>query len=175
MPPGVGYRQNRFREAPSGGGVEGGLRDASQTKDGFNKAFVHRNLKPFKTLKPFTRTKGKGKNRKFVGLKKLGGKNTAQLENLAAKAVLKKGKVKSKKLNTTVNTSKFGRKALKKADAKLASTSKSFAPGSTAGIKNKRVRRAANHLRQIRRNQRVNKTRVGSAKAYDIFKGYRRR
>ncbi len=167
-------RQSKFTGGggPSSG-VEGGFRESSTVGSGLDSKFVARNLKPYKSLRKFT--KGKGKNLKLN--KKLRGKNTAQIEQIAATAVLKKRGVlkKAKDLNTKVNKDKFKRKHLRQAKKRLAQTGKSFMPGSTAGIKNKRVRRAANHLRQLRRNRRVNKTPVGSAKAYDIYKGYRRK
>lgn len=133
--------------------------------DTMDKKFVTRNLKPYKTLRKFTK---KG------GLKKLKGKNFAELEGMAAKAVLKKGKIKSKPLDATVNKAKFKKKVMRRAKRRLSNIAQAYRPGSTSVIKNKKVRRAANHLRQIRRNRRVNKTPVGSAAAYDIYKGYRR-
>lgn len=162
---GASPKPNQFTDTEASG-VEAGLRQASQ-RDTINKKFVARNLRPYRSLRQFSSVKG---------LKKLRGKNMAQLENIAARAVLKKAKVKSKPLNTKINRKRFkprkiqaGRRALR------AIGSDSFRPGSTKGITNKSVRRAANHLRQLRRNRAVNRTRVGSVKAYDIYKGYRRR
>ncbi len=161
-PPGRG----QFSDLGQSSGVQQGFKDAT-IHDPLDKKFVIRNLKPFKTLSRFASTKG---------LKKLKHKNTSQLERLSARAVLKKAKIKSSPLDTSVNRKKFKPKAITKARKALKAIGPgAFRPGSTAGIKNKRVRRAANHLRQIRRNRRVNKTPVGSVKAYDIFKGYIRK
>jgi hypothetical protein len=158
-------RQGRFSTVEQSG-VEAGLQESGQ-QDPLNKKFIARNLKPFKTLKRFATVKG---------LRKLKGKHMGQLERIAAQAVIKKAKVKSKPLNTKVNTKKHKPRHIRQARRQLKRIGPdSFRAGSTSGIKNKRVRRAANHLRQIRRNRAVNRTKVGDPRAYDIFKGYRRR
>jgi hypothetical protein len=162
-------REGRFSTAGEASGFAAGLHEAS-TIDPLNKKFIRRNLKPYKNLRKFSTKKG---------LRGLRGKNTQQLENLAARAVLLKHKVKSKPLTTKVRQGKGKGKhtgrSLRKARRKLRNIDDSFRPGSTKSISNKKIRRAANHLRQLRRNRRVNRTRVGSPKAYDIYKGYRRR
>jgi hypothetical protein len=161
---------SRFSAAGQSG-IAAGLQESS-TLDPFNKKFIRRNLKPYKGLKKFAK---KG------GLKGLRGKNTAQLESMAAKAVLKKNKVKSKPLSTKVRKGQgkgqFTGKQLRRArrHLKRQGPENDFQAGSNKYIKRKGVRRAANHLRQIRRNRRVNKTPVGSKRAYDIYKGYTRR
>jgi len=158
-------RTSRFSTAEQSG-VEAGLQQSGQP-DTLNKKFIARNIKPYKTLKRFSTVKG---------LRGLRGKHMGQLERIAAKAVLKKNKVKSSPLNTKVKTGKYKPVQLRRARRQLKRIgSESYRPGSTSGIKNKGVRRAANHLRQIRRNRVVNKTKIGDPKAYDIFKGYRRR
>jgi len=166
FPAGSGPGRNRFTEQGAGSGVESGFREASGQKDPLDKKFIARNLKPYKTLKPYGTVKG---------LKGLKNKNMAQLEQMSANAVLAKNHIKSKPLDTTVDRSKFKGGTLAKARRRLGGISDSWRQGSTEGIKNQKVRRAANHLRQIRRNRMVNKTRVGSPNAYDIYKGYRRR
>jgi hypothetical protein len=160
------FRQGRFTQPGSGSGVEQGYQESSQQADTLDQAFVRRNLKPYKTLKRYTTKKG---------IKGLRNKNFAQLEQLAANAVIAKAKIKSKPLDTSVNKDKYKPKVLRQARRRLNTIPDSWRSGSTSGIQNKRVRRAANHLRQIRRNRAVNKTRVGSPKAYDIWKGYRRK
>ena len=163
-------REGRFSTAGEASGFAAGLGEASRL-DPLNKKFIRRNLKPYKNLKKFSK---KG------GLRGLRGKSTAKLEQMAARAVLKKNKIKSKgplttKVKQGQGKGKHTGRSLRKARRKLRTTEESFRPGSTSNITNKKVRRAANHLRQIRRNKRVNRTKVGSSKAYDIYKGYRRR
>ena len=157
-------KAGRFSEAGQSG-VESGYQKSSQGRDPLDNKFVRRNIKPFKTLKKFSQKGG------LKGLKK---QNTEQLENKAAKAVITKKKIKSAPLNTKINKNRYKPKAIKRAKKRLGKIDQSFKPGSTRAIKNKRVRRAANHLRELARNRRVNKTKVGSKKAYGIWKGTRR-
>jgi hypothetical protein len=161
-------RQNRFTDPSQTSGVEAGFRDAVQN-DTINKKFIRRNIRPYKTLRRFSK---KG------GLRKLRNKNMQQLESFAARAVLSKAKVKTKKLDTTVNRGKgkgqHRPQSLRRARRILARTPNAHAPGALPKIQNKRVRRATIHLRQIRRNRRVMKQPKYSAQAYDIWKGYRR-
>jgi hypothetical protein len=162
-------RESRFSSVGSQSGVQSGFQESSNQPDTLNKKFVKRNLKPYKSLKRYA---------KPGGLKKLKHKNYAQLERMAAKAVIKKAKVKSKPLNTKINRKKHSSGALKKGKKVLAAAgSENFRPGSLrAGLRGrpKKVKRAAMHLQQLRRNRRVNKTNPGNPRAYDIYKGYRR-
>jgi len=159
---------SRFSSGYSQSGVEQGYQDVQN--DPINKAFVRRNIKQYKTLKKYAK---KG------GLSKLANKNYAQLERMAARAVLKKNKVKRRKLRTKGVQAKYGAKVTNRArkkisqgygvkDRKLGQIGKSVNQ-----IKNKKVRRAAKMQVQVRRNRRIMKTKVMAGKGYDIKKGIR--
>lgn len=148
-------RVGRFAD-PGTSGVEAGLRGSAQ-QDTLNKKYIARNIKPYKSLKKYGSVKG---------LKGLKNKNYAQLERMASIAVLRKSGVKRQKLRTSPNRSKFKPNQIKRARTALG------ANRAVGSIQNKKVRKAARHLTQVRRNRRVMKTNIFSGKGYDIWKGY---
>lgn len=162
-------RQNRFASQPVGSGVERGFEDAVRD-DPINKGFIRRNLGQFGTLKKFAK---KG------GLAKLRGKNFAQLERMAVRAVLKKNKVKRRKLKTGGLKKKYGAGLLRKARKKtrqgvdIRDRSLGQRGKDVSSIKNKKVRKATKSLIRVRRNRRIMKTKLLAGKGYDIHKGIR--
>jgi len=148
-------RAGRFSDTGETSGVEAGMRSAAGG-DTLTKKYIARNIKPYKSLKRFSTPKG---------LKGLKNKNFAQLERLAAIAVLKKNGVKRRKLRTTPDKNKYTGKQLGKAKAGI---SAGRAPRSFGNVK---IRNAARHITQVRRNRRVMKTNIFSGKGYDIWKG----
>ena len=132
------------------------MRSTAQ-QDTLTKKYIARNIKPYKTLKAYSTVKG---------LKGLKGKDYSQLERMATIAVLKKSKVKRQKLRTTPDKKTFTGSQIKRARTALGSGTD---PGT---IRNTKIRKAARHLTQVRRNRRVMKTNIFAGKGYDIWKGY---
>lgn len=159
------FRQDRFQDVGQRSDVEVGYRDI--TKSGrLGKKFIVRNLKPFKSLRRFATVKK---------LRKLRKKNTAQLERLAAKAVIQKAGVKRRKLRTRINRRAFPKKVYGKNVRQKAR--RKLAQGDERGIKDiqgKHARRMARHLRRLRRNRRVMRTNIWKGIAYDYYRGYKR-
>jgi len=162
-------RTRRFQASLSEpSGVEAGYRQATD-KDPLNKNFVRRNLRSYKTLKRFG---------KRGGLDKLRTRNMARLEQLAVAAVLKKNKVKRRKLKTT-RSKRYGANQYKRARKKIREgydiRYKRFGQQglNVKDIKNKRIRKATTHLVNIRRNRRINKTKLWKGVGYDIRVGHR--
>ena len=149
-------RVGRFSEAGNTSGVEAGLR-SSAGQDTLTRKYIARNLKPYKSLSAYSTVKG---------LKKLKNKGFEQLERMAAIAVLKKSGIKRRKLRTSPDRSKFGGNQLGRARTALGGGKK------PEDINNRKIREAARHLTQVRRNRRVMKTNIYSGKGYDIWKGY---
>ena len=136
--------------------------------DPLNKKYIARNIKPYKSLKRFSTPKG---------LKGLKNKNYAQLERLAAIAVLKKAGVKKRKLKVKLTPKQFSASQVKRARAELKGRDPETmqdAPKRRGlnDIKNLKVRRAARHLTTVRRNRKVMKTNIYKGRGYDISKGH---
>lgn len=170
-------RQSRFG---SGMGVGAGMGssfgyDDLGAEDPLDRKYLRRNIKQYKTLKPYAK---KG------GFKKLRGKNAAQIERLAVKAVLQKNKVKRKKLNRRVNRKKYGTAATQKAKSLLSQGYGRRVLGQHAqgeqikdiplGTKKygRKVRRAMQHITKVRRNRAIMKTPLMMAKGYDLRMGH---
>jgi hypothetical protein len=161
-------REGRFGSGSGGVGMgsDFGFDDVAQN-DPLNKKYIRRNLREYQSLKKFGK---KG------GLKKLAGRNTAQLERLAVQAVLKKNKVKRRKLNTKVKRSAHSKRALRIAKKKLRQgydiRRKGQQGKSIGSIKNKKVRKAAKHIANIRRNRAIMKTPLMAGQGYNIRMGH---
>lgn len=133
-------RQGRFTDPSGGQGIVQGYRDAVK-EDPFNKKFLARNYKEYDVLKKAGL--GKPKNIK----KKLKGRTDAELENIAAKAVLQKAGVKRKKLTRKYNTKKHNIKWAKKVMARRA------AGQSVKKQTLKRTKAARRHVQWVNRNR----------------------
>lgn len=145
-------RQNRFApDAQRGGDILAGFQRAST--DPVNKRFVKRQLKPYKKY---------GIPQKLTKLK---GMSDTQLEKMATKAILKRKKVKVNKLRTRINRKRFSTKKVQHAKRVMANPNAS----KKALRKTRDTRR---HIKQIRRNRRVQKSPIWRGKGYDIWKGY---
>lgn len=136
-------REGRFTDTERGGGIVQGYRDAVR-EDPFNKGFIARNLRQYGTLK----RAGVGTKK---GLKKLKGLSDTQMENIAAKAVLKKAKVKTRRLPTRYNRKKHNVKWAKKVMARR----QQGLPVKKRALKRTKLARA--HVRRIDRNRQVMK------------------
>lgn len=164
-------RQNRFSGAESSG-VQAGL-DYGVGKALFSRGDIVRNIKPYAKygLKPYASAKG---------LRKLKGKDYQQLENMAARAVLKKYKVKQRKLDVHMDRSRFRRPLLQKAKRKLSQGYDRRVLGQQGkdikDIQNAGLRRAAKHVVTIRRNRRIMSTNIfrqgPKGRGYDIKMGH---
>lgn len=157
---GAGYTSNVLSGYPGGAG-----KDA--LADPIDKAFVRRNLKPYKSLRQFSTKKGLGK---------LQGKTDVQLERMATKAVIQEAGVKKRKLRTNVNRKKYGKNVLNRAKGKIQEgygVRKLGQPGLNANeIRNKKLRQATKHLIHVKRNRRVMSTNIWKGQGYDIKVGH---
>lgn len=144
-------RTNRFVDESRGVDVLSGFQDAS--RDPINKQFLLRQLKPY---------------RKFgvpQQLNKLEGMTDTQLERMAAKAILKRRKVQVRKLPTKINRKQHSAREIAAAKRVMSR------PNPTRQA----LRRTADtrrHIKSIRANRRVMRTRLWSGKGYDAYKGY---
>ena len=162
-------RQNRFSQSSyAQSGIEAGYGDVNQ--DPLNNKMIRTNIREYKTLKKFGK---KG------GLRKLANKNYAQLEKMAVRAVLKKNKVKRRKLKTKGVQAKYGARVTRIARKRISQgysirdRSLGQQGKSVSAIKNKKVRKAAKMQVRVRRNRRINRTKLMAGKGYDISKGIR--
>lgn len=142
--------------------------DEAMRDDPLNRKFVQRNLKEYKTLRGLTK-----KN----GLKKLRKMNYAQMERMAARAVLTKNNVKRRKLATSLNRKKHNARAIRIARRKIDKKGFDVRRLGQQGpdvddLKSKKVRAAAKHIIQIRRNRAIMKTPIWSGKGIDIKRGH---
>lgn len=164
-------RQNRFSGAESSG-VQAGL-DANVGEALFSRADIVRNIKPYAKH-------GLGQYASSKGLRKLRGKNYQQLENMAARAVLSKYKVKQRKLDVHMDRSRFRKPLLQRASRKIAQGYDRRVLGQQgkdiADIGNAKLRKAAHHVVTIRRNRRIMSTNILSGRhlpqGYDIKMGH---
>jgi hypothetical protein len=160
-------RQNRFSD-PESSGAAAGL-DSSVGKALFSRGDIVRNIKPYAKygLKAYASSKG---------LRKLRGKDYQQFENMAARAVLKKYKVKKRKLDVNMDRSRFNKPLLQRASRKIAQGYDKRVLGQQGkdvkNIHNAKLRKATRHVIAIRRNRRIMSTNIMSGKGYDIQKGH---
>jgi len=160
-------RPNRFSGAETSS-VQSGL-ESGIGRSLFSRSDIVRNIKPYAKygLKQYASTKG---------LRKLRGKDYQQLENMAARAVLKKYKVKRRKLATGVDRSEFRKPLLKRAKLKLSQGYDRRLLGQQGkdvkDIPKVRLRQAAKRLITVRRNRRVMSTNIFRGKGYDIKMGH---
>lgn len=151
-------RAGRFQDLERGQSVVTGYRES--TADPINKKFIRRQLKPL------------AKYGIPQSLSKLKGMTDAEMNRLATKAVLKKrgvgrkGGLKVRSLNTTVNRDKYNVKWAKQVMEKKA------AGGDVSKQALKKTKPARQHLMSVRRNRRVMNTKFWSGKGYDAYKGY---
>jgi hypothetical protein len=153
--------------------IASGMELAQDT--GIDRAFVKRNLRPYaKKYKPIRRAIK-------TNFRSLKGKNYAQLERIATMAVIKKAGVKRRKLRTKVNRRKLKRVAGGKRNIRIARRKlqqgydirKLGQQGlNIQDIKNKKVRAAARHLQNVRKNRAITKTPLRAGKGYDIRAGH---
>ena len=165
-------RENRFGNVYQQYDVQTGMEDSGSD---ITRAFVKRNLRSYgKKYKPIRRAIK-------TNFRSLKGKNYAQLERMATMAVIKKAGVKRRKLRTKINRRKLLRgkgtkRHIRMARQKIRQGYDIRKLGQTGkniqDIKNKRVRKAARHLQNVRKNRAIMKTPLAKGKGYDIRAGH---
>jgi hypothetical protein len=145
MPEQQTMRSGRFADPQRGSGVLGGLQGSTALPDTFTQKDIKRNLKPFKRF-------GMPQN-----IRAFAKKSDTQIENLAATAVVKRGikqgSIDRKRLRTKPNRKLFNKKQLRFARRVMAKDS----PRQQALNKTRAARR---HIRMLRRNRAIAKTRL---------------
>jgi hypothetical protein len=138
-------RAGRFGDAGRGQGIGAGLAGSTALPDTFTKKDIRRNLKEFKQF---------GVPQKIGKFRK---KTDTQIENIAATAIvkrgIKRGDIKRRKLRTKFNRTKFSGKEIKRARRVMNAESPSIKAL-------KQTREARRHIKTVRRNRLVMKTRL---------------
>lgn len=142
-------RIGRFADVERGQSIVEGYQDVVQ-QDPIDKAFIQRNLKRYQKFGVPT------------ALAKLRGLSDTELEKMAARAVLKRRKVKVTPLRVTVDKRRYRTRQLQRARSVIAQ-------GTTPG---KGLAPVVRHIRRVRRARRVSAVNPFSGRGYDIWKGY---
>jgi hypothetical protein len=167
-----------FSQEPRNSRFQGNVYQQSDVQTGMELAdaggVTRKDVK--RAINPYRKHSKQVKRALKSNFRSLKGKNYAQLERIATMAVIKRAGVKRRKLRTKINRNKVKRRFVRRGRQKLRAGYDIRKLGQSGkniqDIKNVKVRAAARHIANLRRNRAITKTPLAKGKGYDIRAGH---